>query len=123
MDQKSLAVLQQLKADMQKQKKKEEPAFDLNAGEAAIKALDSLGKIWSKKSEVKQAKPKVNWVKKTCRFCKSEFAVNPDWKPQPIMCKGCRTERKTRYEVPDGDTLYTETKVFHGGGPGSGRRK
>lgn len=123
MDQKSLAVLQQLKSAMQEQKKKDQPEFDRSAGEAAIKALDSIGKIWSKKSQAEQSKPKVNWLKKTCRFCKSEFVVNPEWKPQPIMCKGCRAERKTRYEVPEGDTLYTQTKVFHGGGPGTGRRK
>lgn len=87
------------------------------------KSLEILHRLKKSMDADKARERSKDWVEKTCRFCKSVFAVHKDWKPQPIMCKGCRTERKTRYEVPEGDTLYTETKVFHGGGPGSGRRK
>lgn len=46
-----------------------------------------------------------------------------EWVNPPVMCEGCRNERKTRYRQGTGDTIYSETQVFHGGSPGSGRRK
>lgn len=64
------------------------------------------------------------WETKTCRFCKCSYVVNLLWKRIPIMCKGCQNERRnSHYQIPEGDTLYTTTQVFHGGGPGTGRRK
>lgn len=74
--------------------------------------------------EKRASQEPAKWEKRVCRFCKSEYVVNLLWDRIPIMCNGCRTERKnTHYQVPEGETLYTETHVFHGGGPGTGRRK
>ncbi|MDG9928289.1 MULTISPECIES: hypothetical protein [unclassified Pseudomonas] len=98
----------------------------INATEAirmdakSLEVLQQLKQSMEADKRVEQAK---DWIEKVCRFCKATFVAHKDWKPQPIMCKGCRTERKTHYEVPEGDTLFTETRVFHGGGPGTGRRK
>lgn len=63
------------------------------------------------------------WREKECRFCKLKFHYHRSWSPAPLMCKGCRTERKIPYKPGEGDTLYLETQVFNGGAPGSGRRK
>lgn len=67
---------------------------------------------------------KTGWLVKNCRFCKTtKFSYRADWVNPPIMCEGCRNERKTRYKPGEGDTLYSNTKVFHGGSPGGGRHK
>ena len=68
--------------------------------------------------------PKTGWIVANCRFCKTtKFRYRAEWVNPPVMCEGCRNERKTRYRQGTGDTLYAETQVFHGGSPGSGRRK
>lgn len=87
------------------------------------KSLVLLRQLKQSMEAAKEAERNKDWLEITCRFCKAKFRAHKDWKPRPIMCSGCRTERRTRYEVPEGDTFYTETKVFHGGGPGTGRRK
>lgn len=67
---------------------------------------------------------KTGWLVKNCRFCKTtKFSYRADWVNPPIMCEGCRNERKTRYKPGKGDTLYSNTQVFHGGSPGAGRHK
>jgi hypothetical protein len=76
-----------------------------------------------RKAESSGSREPAEWGRRICRFCKAEYVVNLLWSNIPIMCNGCRNERKTRYKPGEGDTLYAETKVFHGGGPGTGRRK
>lgn len=69
-------------------------------------------------------KSKTGWLEKTCRFCKAvKVWYKADWVNPPIMCDGCRNERKTRYKPGRGDTLYSETQVFRGGSPGGGKHK
>lgn len=103
MDMKNLAVLRQLKQAMEKASPPVIPdAFEI---------------------EPTAPTPK-GWVVKNCRFCKTtKFRIHTDWANPPVMCDGCRIERKTRYKPATGETLFTETKVFHGGAPGGGRRK
>lgn len=84
------------------------------------KSLDLLRQLKASLSEERRNR---DWPEKTCRFCKLPFRHHVSWVPAPIMCKGCRIERKTPYRPGEGDTLYLETQVFSGGGPGTGRRK
>lgn len=84
------------------------------------KSLDLLRQL---KASLTAERRDKEWPEKTCRFCKSAFRYHYSWSPAPIMCKGCRIERKTPYKPGEGDTLYLETQVFSGGGPGTGRRK
>lgn len=143
MDAKSLEVLRQLKQSMNAAKDEEQLKVRPKQGfsEESEEAFRQLARrrlesptIAAQPAVQRQAeaprheastsrKEPARWESRTCRFCKSKFNVNLLWDRIPIMCSGCRTERKTHYEVPEGDTLYTETKVFHGGGPGTGRRK
>ncbi|MCO2252119.1 hypothetical protein FA375_03535 [Pseudomonas aeruginosa] len=103
MDAKNLAVLMQLKKAME---------------EANPQAIPTPFDSTPEKPQ------KTGWIVKNCRFCKTtKFRYRAEWVNPPVMCEGCRNERKTRYKPGKGDTLYAETKVFHGGGPGTGRRK
>ncbi|EKT4497432.1 hypothetical protein QEM27_005260 [Pseudomonas putida] len=103
MDPKNLAVLMQLKQAMEK------------ANPPAIPAPFE---------PPPPKKPKSGWIVANCRFCKTtKFSYRADWVNPPVMCDGCRNERKTRYKPGEGDTLYSATKVFHGGSPGSGKGK
>lgn len=103
MDEKNLAVLLQLKLAMEK---------------ATPPAISD--------AEIPKPSPPVSkgWVLKSCRFCKTtKFRIHTDWVNPPVMCEGCRNERKTRYIPGQGDTLFSNTKVFHGGSPGGGKHK
>lgn len=103
MDPKNLAVLMQLKNAM-------EMASPLPVATPFI--------------QPEQRQSKTGWLIRNCRFCKTtKLSYRADWVSPPIMCDGCRNERKTRYEPGEGDTHYSNTKVFHGGSPGSGRNK
>lgn len=84
------------------------------------KSLELLRQL---KSSMTAEKRDRDWPERICRFCKTVFRAHHSWSPPPIMCKGCRTERKTPYKPGEGDTLYLETQVFSGGSPGGGRRK
>lgn len=103
MDEKNLAVLLQLKQAMEK------------ANPPAIATTEV-------------AKPSVpvskGWILKHCRFCKTtKFRIHTDWVNPPVMCDGCRNERKTKYVSGKGDTLFSNPKVFRGGSPGGGKHK
>jgi len=101
MDAKNLAVLMKLKNAME---------------------LASPSPVPTPYIEKEPTKTKTGWLVKACRFCKTgKVAYRADWVSPPVMCEGCRTERKTRYIPGEGDTLYAKTQVFRGGSPGSGR--
>lgn len=103
MDPKNLAVLMKLRNAME---------------------LASPSAIPSRFEPAPPAKPKSGWIVTNCRFCKTtKFSYRADWVNPPVMCEGCRNERKTRYKPGEGDTLYSNTQVFHGGSPGAGHRK
>jgi hypothetical protein len=88
------------------------------------KSIELLKQVKASIKASKEEERRKDWHEITCRFCHSKFQAHKDWKPQPIMCKGCRVERKTGYKTsPGGEVHYTENQVFHGGGPGTGRRK
>ncbi|HEX8594833.1 MAG TPA: hypothetical protein VF682_16425, partial [Pseudomonas sp.] len=94
MDPKNLAVLMQLK----------------NAMEMA-----SHSPVPTPYIQPEQHESKTGWLTKNCRFCKTtKVSYRADWVNPPIMCEGCRNERKTRYKPGEGDTLYSNTMVFHG---------
>lgn len=84
------------------------------------KSLELLRQL---KNSLAQERKDQEWPETTCRFCKTNFRYHHSWKPVPIMCRGCRIERKTPYKPGEGDTLYLEMRVFSGGSPGGGRRK
>ena len=145
MDAKNLEVLLRLKQAMEDSETEENPekkprphvpgqGFSEESErifqELAKKRLSGDGAPISKKQDQPRRKAEssgsrepAEWGRRICRFCKAEYVVNLLWSNIPIMCNGCRNERKTRYKPGEGDTLYAETKVFHGGGPGTGRRK
>lgn len=138
MDAKNLEVLRNIKAAIETARTEERPAVRSSCGfspesEAVFRAIAQKNLATTCHVKASTPKPKQlqkgasarvspRWETRTCRFCKSEFQINLHWERLPIMCRGCRTERRQRYEVPEGDTVYTETKVFNGGGPGTGKR-
>ena len=88
------------------------------------KSIELLKQVRASIRAQEEEEKRRDWLEITCRFCHSKFPAHKDWKPQPIMCKGCRIERKARYETPEGGEVhYTENKVFRGGGPGTGRKR
>lgn len=56
------------------------------------KSLELLRQLKTSLTEERRDR---EWPETTCRFCKSHFRYHHSWKPVPIMCKGCRIERKT----------------------------
>ena len=78
----------------------------------------------TKKKKPKDTRPAV-WSQKSCRFCKIEFRVNLNWSFLPVMCSGCRSERKVKIGRRGKSTpsIYTNIQVFSGGSPGSGKRR
>ncbi len=103
MDAKNLAVLMRLKNTME---------------------MASPSPVPTPYIEPEPPKSKTGWLVRPCRFCKtSKVSYRADWVNPPVMCEGCRNERKTRYVPGEGETLYANPKVFLGGSPGSGRGK
>ena len=87
------------------------------------KSLEILSQLKKSLDEAKQAEKRSEWIETACRFCRTTFAVHKDWKNKPVMCAGCRRERKERYTPGEGDTQFQVNTVFRGGSPGGGRRK
>lgn len=84
------------------------------------------------REEPKQPKPKRNdWIKAHCTICRAEFVYLPEWRPIPVLCRGCRNERKGVYRSRGGkgkrETAFTHSftsvKVYQGGSPGGGKRR
>lgn len=99
MDQKSLEILKKLKSDMR-----------------------------NKEIDERKAAERARWITSKCKICRSEFAYLPEWRPVPVLCTGCRNERRTRYKTGGTKNLdlsknYTHVSVFRGGSPGGGRNK
>ncbi|END0094529.1 hypothetical protein ACM7EP_01065 [Pseudomonas aeruginosa] len=92
MDAKNLAVLMQLKKAME---------------EANPPAIPTPFDSTPEKPQ------KTGWIVKNCRFCKTtKFRYRAEWVNPPVMCEGCRNERKTRYKPGKGDTFMLKRKSF-----------
>ncbi|WP_433925071.1 hypothetical protein ACN06F_09230 [Vreelandella sp. 21] len=167
MDSESLAKLQRLKQEMQRQpaaprsgssrlspddfkvlaktmgvaeyadakirvKKRKKPKINKKKDERSVAA--SLPKQPKKKKEKlnpadSQPKPKRNdWIRARCTICRATFSYLPEWNPKPVLCEGCRNERKNtaigkRGGFSQGPTNFTSVSVFQGGSPGGGKRR
>lgn len=84
------------------------------------------------REEPSQTKPKRDdWIKAHCTICRAEFVYLPEWRPVPVLCRGCRNERKGVYRSRGGkgkrETAFTHSftsvKVYQGGSPGGGKRR
>lgn len=115
-------------------KKRKKPKFNKKNGERP--AIANLTKEPKKKKKLNPAdtQPKAkrtDWIKSRCTICHAEFVLLPEWKPRPVLCKGCREERKntrhSRSHKQGRETAFTHTftsmRVFQGGSPGGGKRR
>lgn len=117
-------------------KKRTKPKFKKKNGDPP--AVVSPPKQQKKKKKKKidpaetQPKPKrTDWIKSRCTICHTEFVFLPEWKPRPVLCKGCRKERQGVYKSRGGKasretaftTTFTSVKVYQGGSPGGGKRR
>lgn len=73
----------------------------------------------------KTPKPKRNdWINAKCTICRADFVYLPEWVPVPVLCNGCRSERKGKYKTKsDGRTQFAHSTFVPGGAPGTGKRR
>lgn len=113
-------------------KKRTKPKFKKNNGEPpTTTSLPKQPKKEKKKLNPAETQPKpkrTDWIRARCTICKACFAYLPEWSPAPVLCKGCRNERKNtaigkRGQISHGPTHFTSVSVFQGGSPGGGKRR
>ncbi|WP_445012195.1 hypothetical protein [Vreelandella stevensii] len=100
---------------------------DLHPEANLVKNTDHEGKQAVQIKKVQKSLRK-DWIEARCTICRTSFKYLPEWRPIPVLCQGCKNERKNtavgrRGGNSGGKTLFTTFSVFQGGSPGGGKRR